>query len=40
MAPFSFCRKKIRRKVYFFLKNVWKLEKNSYLCTEFYAITA
>ena len=23
--------------MYFFLKNVWKLQKNSYLCTEFYA---
>jgi len=23
--------------VYFFLKNVWKLQKFSYLCTEFYA---
>ena len=23
--------------MYFFLKNVWKLQKNSYLCNEFYA---
>ena len=23
--------------MYFFLKNIWKLQKNSYLCTEFYA---
>ena len=23
--------------MYFFLKNVWKLRKNAYLCTEFYA---
>jgi len=28
---------KIRVKVYFFLKIVWKLRKNAYLCSEFYA---
>ncbi len=31
---------KIRVKVYFFLKIVWKLRKNAYLCSEIYAINA
>ena len=31
--------KKLYVKLYFFIKKVWKLRKNSYLCTEIYAIT-